>query len=84
MQKGKEHPNRDILTGLLDIVREKGEEVNWAVADVATEVWPVIWAGSDTTAIALMGIFYHLYKHPDKLEKLRREIYTALIEGRLT
>lgn len=84
MQEGKEHPTRDILTGLLEIVRHKGAEVNWTVADVATEVWAVIWAGSDTTATALTSIFYHLHKHPDKLAKLRCEIDTALAEGRLT
>ncbi|KAK8863366.1 cytochrome P450 oxidoreductase [Apiospora arundinis] len=84
MQKGEEHPTEDILTGLLNIVREKGEEVNWTVADVATEVWAVIWAGSDTTATALSSIFYHLYKHPEKLAKLRSEIDLALADGRLT
>ncbi|KAK8036942.1 cytochrome P450 oxidoreductase [Apiospora marii] len=84
MQKGEEHPTEDILQGLLDIVRDRGEEVNWTVADVASEVWAVIWAGSDTTATALSSVFYHLHKHPAALAKLRREIDVALAEGRLT
>ncbi|KAK8134787.1 hypothetical protein PG984_006799 [Apiospora sp. TS-2023a] len=84
MRKGEEHPTEDILTGLLNIVRERGQEVNWNVADVATEVWAVIWAGSDTTATALSSVFYHLHKHPAALAKLRREIEAALAEGRLT
>lgn len=83
MQGGKEHPTRDVLTGLLDIVRERGAEVGWTVADVATEVWVVIWAGSDTTATALTSVFYHLHRHPDKLAKLRRELDAAQAEGRL-
>lgn len=84
MQKGEEHPTEDLLTGLLNIVRERGDEVNWTVADVATEVWAVIWAGSDTTATALSSVFYHLHRHPAALAKLRREIDAALAEGRLT
>lgn len=84
MQKGEEHPTEDILTGLLEIVRERGREVNWTVADVASEVWAVIWAGSDTTATALSSVFYHLHKHPAALAKLRQEIDAALAEGRLT
>ncbi|KAK8106921.1 uncharacterized protein PG998_008934 [Apiospora kogelbergensis] len=84
MQKGEEHPTEDILTGLLNIVRERGDEVNWTVADVATEVWAVIWAGSDTTATALASVFYHLHKNPAKLAKLRGEMELALAEGRLT
>ncbi|KAF9892137.1 hypothetical protein FE257_002543 [Aspergillus nanangensis] len=80
--EGDALPN-DILTGLLEIVREKGQQVRWTVADVMTEVWAVIWAGSDTTACALNGIFYHLHKNPVKLAKLRREIDAAFDDGRL-
>lgn len=44
----------------------------------------IIWAGSDTTAIALSSIFYHLHKHPDKLQILLKEIDEAFDTGRLT
>ena len=39
MQTGKEYPKHDMLTNLLEIVREKGSKVGWSVADVHTEVW---------------------------------------------
>ena len=52
--------------------------------DVTSEVWVTIWAGSDTTAIALTSIFYHLHRHPTTLLKLRAEIDTAFSTGQLT
>lgn len=36
-----------------------------------------VFAGSDTTAITLRAVFYLLMKHPDKLEKLLRELGDA-------
>ncbi|KAK7949052.1 cytochrome P450 [Apiospora aurea] len=68
MQKGEEHPDG----GHPDRLTEYCKEGNWTVADVATEVWGVIWAGSDTTATALSSVFYHLHKHPASLARLRR------------
>lgn len=84
MQEGGDYPKGDMLTGLLEIVREKGDQVGWSVADVATEIWAVIWAGSDTTGNALCSIFYHLHKNPEKLAVLLREIDSAFEEGRLS
>ncbi|KAJ9653000.1 hypothetical protein H2198_007780 [Neophaeococcomyces mojaviensis] len=40
-----------------------------------------IVAGSDTTAIALNSILYHLMKNPEKLEKLRKEIELHVPDG---
>ncbi|KAL4916114.1 cytochrome P450 [Aspergillus aurantiobrunneus] len=85
MQRGDDDLPEDILTGLLDIVRGKGNhQARWTIPDVVTEVWATIWAGSDTTASALTSIFYHLHKHPEKLGKLRRELDAAFDEGRLS
>lgn len=39
MQSGKEYPKGDMLTNLLEIVRDRGDKVGWKVADVQTEVW---------------------------------------------
>ncbi|KAL4900216.1 hypothetical protein BDW74DRAFT_170980 [Aspergillus multicolor] len=39
-------------------------------------------AGSDTTAISLSGIMYHLLRNPDVLTKLQREIDEATEQGR--
>ncbi|KAL3458207.1 cytochrome P450, partial [Aspergillus heterothallicus] len=80
----------DILTGLLGMVQEQQQtnedstdKATWTVADVVTEVWAVIWAGSDTTATALTSIFYHVHKDPAALAKLRAEIDSAFEDGRL-
>jgi cytochrome P450 len=83
MQEGGDYPETDMLSGLLEMVREKGENIKWNFSDVVVEVWSVIWAGSDTTATALTAIFYHLHKHPTKLAKLRQEIDTAFEQGLL-
>lgn len=41
-----------------------------------------IIAGSDTTAVSLSSILYHLLKSPETLQKLREEIELAEQEGR--
>lgn len=41
-------------------------------------------AGSDTTAVALRAIFYHLIKNPDKYLKLQQEIDDAQVNGKLS
>lgn len=43
-----------------------------------------IGAGSDTTAITLSSALYYLYTNPDKLNKLRQEIETQAVEGRIS
>lgn len=39
MQSGADYPKHDMLTNMLDIVREKGDKVGFGVPDVHTEVW---------------------------------------------
>ncbi|TGO56932.1 hypothetical protein BOTNAR_0212g00080 [Botryotinia narcissicola] len=43
-----------------------------------------IGAGSDTTAITLSSVLYHLLKYPNTYQKLRDEIETAAKEGRIS
>lgn len=84
MQAGKDYPKNTMVANMLEIVRDRGAEINWTVSDVQTECWAVIWAGSDTTAVALTSIFYHLHKHPDKLKILLEEIDSAFQNGQLS
>ncbi|GIZ49739.1 hypothetical protein CKM354_001276600 [Cercospora kikuchii] len=78
-------PKNDLLNRLLDLVNTSPDpKKHWTELDVTAEIWTMIWAGSDTTAIALTSIFYHLHKNPTTLEKLRHEIDQAFAEGRLT
>jgi len=74
----------DVLSKLCKIVDEEGEKLDFTDLDVTTELWMIIWAGSDTTAIALTAIFYLLHKHPHTLAKLRAEIEDAFATGKLT
>jgi cytochrome P450 len=43
-----------------------------------------IGAGSDTTAISLSSVLYHLMKHPESYRKLQAEIDIAAKEGRIS
>lgn len=43
-----------------------------------------IRAGSDTTAITLSGIFYHLLKNPASFQRLRKEIDDAAATGKIS
>ncbi|EHY53724.1 hypothetical protein HRR83_003937 [Exophiala dermatitidis] len=79
---GKPVNRQDVLSKLLDIVSE-GKHADFGLLDVTTEIWTMIWAGSDTTSIALCSIFYHLHKNPATLAKLREEIDTAFADGTL-
>ena len=84
IRDGKPVNRNDVLSKLLDIVNESGEKRDFGILDVTTEIWTMIWAGSDTTAIALTSIFYHLHKNPHTLVKLVDEIEDAFVTGALT
>ena len=61
-------PKNDLLNRLLDLVNTSSDpKKHWTELDVTIEIWTMIWAGSDTTAIALTSIFYHLHKNPTTL-----------------
>lgn len=83
---GTSKSSHDLLCRLLDLINpDKTDRRNfWTQEDVVSEIWAIIWAGADTTAIALTSIFYHLHKNPPTLAKLRGEIDAAFSGGRLT
>ncbi|KAI5205752.1 cytochrome P450 family protein [Aureobasidium subglaciale] len=72
----------DFLEKFFRLQREKPDQVtDVAVISMAAAN---ITAGSDTTAISLRAIIYHLLLHPEYLELLRQEIDTAKRERRLS
>ncbi|CEJ86201.1 hypothetical protein VHEMI04037 [[Torrubiella] hemipterigena] len=77
-------PRRDLMAHHLSIVHDKGEAVDFGICEVQYEAYVAIFAGSDTTAIALRSIFYHLMKYPAACEKLQMEIDTAFASGTLS
>lgn len=52
--------------------------------DLFTTCMSNIGAGSDTTAITLSGILYNLLKYPATCQRLRGEIETAAMEGKVS
>ncbi|KAG4288531.1 hypothetical protein FPRO06_06183 [Fusarium proliferatum] len=56
----------------------------FTLADVATEAWVSLFAGSDTTAIAMRAILFNIIRNPKVYERLLAEIDQASAEGRLS
>ncbi|KAF2212690.1 hypothetical protein CERZMDRAFT_3947, partial [Cercospora zeae-maydis SCOH1-5] len=84
-QQSDKKSKNDLLNRLLDLVNTSPDpKKHWTELDVTAEIWTMIWAGSDTTAIALTSIFYHLHKNPTTLATLRHEIDQAFAENRLS
>jgi cytochrome P450 len=61
-------------------------EANKHPTNRTTAAWSIsnIAAGSDTTAITLRTIFYHLHKYPETLSALLAELRTAKRQNRLS
>jgi cytochrome P450 len=84
MDRGEELGRVDLLAKLFDInaAHGKGNATgDFGLQEVEQEAFVGIFAGSDTTAIALRSIFYHFMKHPDAYRKLRAEIDAAVTAG---
>ncbi|KAH7413160.1 cytochrome P450 [Cadophora sp. MPI-SDFR-AT-0126] len=78
---GREGPP-DIMTKILLAYEENPEKMT--KMDLITMCQSNIGAGSDTTAITLSSIFYHLLKYPATYRKLQDEIDNAAKEGRIS
>ena len=79
---GQQQQQRDILSALFDVHKEKPDEMNEnAVLSMATTN---VFAGSDTTAISLRSIIYYLLKTPECKKKLIEEIDGRKRQGKLS
>ncbi|PQE12870.1 cytochrome P450 oxidoreductase protein [Rutstroemia sp. NJR-2017a BBW] len=72
----------DIMTRILMASEKDPEKVTRG--DLITMCQSNIGAGSDTTAITLSSVLYHLLKFPETYQKLRKEIDDAEKEGRIS
>lgn len=70
-------PRKDVLQQLLGIVQERGEAVDFGIPEVQYEVYVALFAGSDTTAIAMRSVFYYLARSPAVLTALLDELDRA-------
>ncbi|KAH7126509.1 cytochrome P450 [Dactylonectria estremocensis] len=84
VQSGDVSEKKDILSSLFNIVRDKGEKVDFGMKEVQVEVYVALFAGSDTTAAAISSILYHLMKNPTAYRKLNAEIEAATKSGQLS
>ncbi|KAH7371279.1 cytochrome P450 [Pyrenochaeta sp. MPI-SDFR-AT-0127] len=75
---------KDMLQSFIDIMHEKGEAKDFGETEVKVEVFGALVAGSDTTAIAITSILYHLMRTPSAYKKLTAEIDQATEAGFLS
>ncbi|KAH8827514.1 cytochrome P450 [Flagelloscypha sp. PMI_526] len=62
---------------------DEPEHLRPSKADIISDVFLGIGAGSDTTVLTLISLFFLLLSYPDKLQKLREEV-DSLDEGEST
>ena len=72
-----EAPRHDLTQQLFDIMRDKGEKVDFGIPEIQYEAYVALFAGSDTTAIAMRSVFHHLSHHPQVYSDLLKEVDTA-------
>ncbi|USP76766.1 uncharacterized protein yc1106_04040 [Curvularia clavata] len=64
----------DVCSQLLQIVNEKGSQVDFTPNEVTLESWTGLLAGSDSTASTMRTILYFLMKNPDCMATAVQEI----------
>ncbi|OOO13631.1 cytochrome P450 [Aspergillus oryzae] len=75
----EDKPQRhDILGKLLEISQKRGKELDFVLDDIKMESFGAFFAGSETTALTLSGILYHILRNRSVYEKLTAEIDTAV------
>lgn len=77
--KGLQNGRKDMLTELFNLRASKGDEGEFGFYDIVGEGNVGVFAGSDTTAIALRAIVHQLLTHPPVLVKLRKN-WTMLVQ----
>lgn len=68
----KQPGGEDILSLLLSTRYEDG--TGMSDEQILSELLTLLIAGHETTALSLSWMFYHLYRHPETLVRLRREL----------
>lgn len=70
-------PRHDLLQQLIGIMQERGEKIDFGISEIEYEAYVALFAGSDTTAIAMRSVFYHLARSPEVAKLLLAEIDQA-------
>ncbi|KAF2233794.1 cytochrome P450 monooxygenase [Viridothelium virens] len=69
----------DFFSALMHDKSGRPHNLEWG--EIVAEISIMMNAGSDTTAIAMTNVLYHLLKNPDCLAKLRQEIDDVFDDG---
>lgn len=75
---------RDILSKLFELKDHKGEKEDFTIPDIQLESHVNLFAGSDTTAIAMRATLYQLLTHPPVMKRLLSELESAKRQGTLS
>ncbi|KAI8895326.1 cytochrome P450 [Globomyces pollinis-pini] len=75
-RKNSLEPMNDLLTSFMEYKTSDGAGLK--DEELVDQVLNFIIAGRDTTAQTLSWVFYHLHKHPEINEKLRKEINSIM------
>ncbi|KAE8381687.1 cytochrome P450 [Aspergillus bertholletiae] len=73
---------KDMMSRWLAI--HNADPARLSTRDLIVHLSTNVFAGSDTTAIALRSILYYLIRHPDEMAKVRNEIDTADRAGKFS
>lgn len=79
---GEKGGGKDMLSRWMEIHHSDPEKLS--TRDVIVHLSTNVFAGSDTTAIALRAIFYFLLRHPAVLAKVRTELDSAASDQKLS
>jgi cytochrome P450 len=74
-QKGEDHGD---LLALLLAARDPATGAGMSARQLRDEVMTLLFAGHETTALALTWTWYLLARHPEVAERLRRDVATVL------
>ncbi|PGG96365.1 hypothetical protein GX51_07860 [Blastomyces parvus] len=74
----------DMIRKMLEISADRGEKINFKHSDIVGESHSSLFAGADTTSIALTSVLYYLMRHPAVYAKLTAEIDTAMADGTIS
>ncbi|KAL8723382.1 MAG: hypothetical protein Q9225_000298 [Loekoesia sp. 1 TL-2023] len=80
----KKDDKHDMLRKMLEINADRGEKINFTYQHICVESHSSIFAGADTTAIALNSILYHLLRNPSAHKTLTAEIDAAFAQSTLS
>ena len=65
------------------VAARESDPTGFSTRDIIVHTSANVFAGSDTTAIALRAIFYHLMRNPSTMDRLVNEIDQAQRDGKL-